>query len=182
MTLETLAKQGRPQLSANLAQTIGTRIRELRKDSIKESFADFMTEQHRMETVSKVHGIEFVNDSVSCTVNATWYALESTNKPVIWLAGGLDRNSDYSILHPLVKEKVKAIICLGRDNRRISEAFDDIDIAVVRAEDMQEAVELAYHLGRTGDVVLLSPCCPSFDKFENYEERGNKFRKMVREL
>ena len=182
MTLETLAKQGRPQISANLVQTIGTRIRELRKDHIKESFADFMTEDHRLELVSKVHGIDFVNDSMSCTVNATWYALESINKPVIWLAGGLDRNSDYSVLHPLVKEKVKAIICLGRDNRKISAAFDDIDIPVVRAEDMQEAVELSYHLGRTGDTVLLSPCCPSFDKFENFEERGIKFRKVVREL
>jgi UDP-N-acetylmuramoylalanine--D-glutamate ligase len=182
MTLEALAQQGRRYVPATLAASVAVRTEDIRKEFIKESFSLSQHDDHRMETVANIHGIEFINDSRACSVNSTWFAFESMRKPVIWIAGGLDRVLDYSQLKSLVRGKVKAIICLGEKSRRLSKAFDDIELPVVTAADMQEAVELAYYMGITGDVVLLSPGCPSTDRFENFEERGSKFRVAVKNL
>jgi len=143
---------------------------------------DFTGVEHRMERVIKVHGIEFINDSKATNVNSTWYALECVANPVIWIAGGVDKGNDYSELEELVKEKVKAIICMGLDNSKIHKAFDKIVSNIIDVRSMQEAVQTAYFLGKDGDAVLLSPACASFDLFENYEDRGWQFKKCVKEL
>jgi UDP-N-acetylmuramoylalanine--D-glutamate ligase len=126
--------------------------------------------------------MEFINDSRSSNLNAAWYALESTSRPVIWIAGGLDSGNDYSMITSLVKRKVKGIVCLGLDVRRLHSAFDHLDIPMADASDMESAVLAAYYMGRTGYQILLSPACPSFDLFTNYEERGEAFRKAVKNI
>jgi len=138
--------------------------------------------EHRMEFVAKVNGIEFINDSKATNINATWFALESMDKPTIWVVGGVDKGNDYNELSALVKEKVKAIICLGIDNKKIIEAFSGIVDTIVEANSALEAVAFAYQLGSKEEVVLLSPACASFDLFENYEDRGNQFKKAVKLL
>jgi UDP-N-acetylmuramoylalanine--D-glutamate ligase len=135
-----------------------------------------------MEFVAKVNGIEFINDSKATNINATWFALESMDKPTIWVVGGVDKGNDYNELTALVKEKVKAIICLGLDNNKIIEAFSGIVDTIVEANSALEAVAFAYQLGSKEEVVLLSPACASFDLFENYEDRGNQFKKAVKLL
>jgi len=182
MTLETLALQGRPRVSSSLAESLSGRIYEIRKERIKESFSDFRDAEHRLEPVGNVHGIEFINDSKACTVNSTWFALESMVKPVIWIMGGLDRNIDFSALRSLAEKKVKAIVFLGKDNKNLLRALEGLDIPTVAGRTMKEAVDLSYALGRSGDVILLSPACPSFDQFENYEDRGKKFKEIVKNL
>ena len=152
------------------------------KDVIRESLSHFSNIEHRLENLGKVGGIEFINDSKATNVNATWYALESMENPVIWIAGGVDKGNDYSKLKLLVKEKVKMIICLGVDNRKIHEAFNhDVDL-IINTTNMHEAVNMAYKMAAKGDVVVLSPACASFDLFENYEDRGRQFKKSVRNL
>ena len=138
--------------------------------------------EHRMEYVSTVRGVEFINDSKATNVNSTWYALESMNMPVILILGGIDKGNDYSILRGLVKEKVKAIVCMGVDNRKIHEAFKDDVPLMVNTGSAQEAVRSAFHFANKGDVVLLSPACASFDLFKNYEDRGKQFKDAVRDL
>jgi UDP-N-acetylmuramoylalanine--D-glutamate ligase len=138
--------------------------------------------EHRLEHVLKIHGINFINDSKATNVNSTWYALESMPDNVIWIAGGMDKGNDYNSLRDLVRAKVKAIICLGVDNAKIHDAFKDLVATIVDTKSADEAVQTAYYLGKKGDTVLLSPACASFDLFENYEERGNLFKKAVREL
>jgi UDP-N-acetylmuramoylalanine--D-glutamate ligase len=182
MTLEALAKQGHSTVYDTLAASIGPKIREIRKEFIKESFAGFQQAEHKMETVSIIHGMEFINDSKSSNINATWFALESMNKPVVWIMGGVESNNDYGVLRHIVRTSVKGIVCLGLDNRRIHEAFDELEIPMADALTMEEAVQTAYYMGTKGDVVLLSPACASFDLFENYEERGKAFRKSVKNL
>jgi UDP-N-acetylmuramoylalanine--D-glutamate ligase len=182
MNIHELALQGRHNLYNSFAAGIAARILDIRKDSIKESLMDFQGVEHRLEYVTNVHGIEFINDSKATNVNSTWYALESMSKPVIWIVGGKDKGNDYNFLHDIVKKKVKAIICMGIDNKKIHKAFLDTDKIIVDVESAEEAVRTAYRLGKTGDVVLLSPACASFDLFENYEERGRKFKEAVREL
>ena len=135
-----------------------------------------------MELVTTIKGVEYVNDSKATNVNSTWYALESMTKPVILILGGIDKGNDYSVLNELVKEKVKAIVCLGIDNRKIHEAFGNIVSLMVNTTSAVDAVQSAYHFAEKGDVVLLSPACASFDLFNNYEDRGNQFKKAVREL
>ena len=135
-----------------------------------------------METVANIHGIEFINDSRACSINSTWFALESMRKPVIWIAGGLDRVLDYSQLYTLVTRKVKAIVCLGEESRRFHKAFGSTEIPIVPVADMNEAVDMAYYMGKTGDAVLLSPGCPSVDRFESFEDRGSRFRLAVKNL
>jgi UDP-N-acetylmuramoylalanine--D-glutamate ligase len=135
-----------------------------------------------MEFVAKVNGIEFINDSKATNINATWFALESMDKPTIWVVGGVDKGNDYNELTALVKEKVKAIICLGIDNTKIIEAFSGVVDTIVEANSALEAVAFAYQLGSKEEVVLLSPACASFDLFENYEDRGNQFKKAVKLL
>jgi len=182
MTLEALAQQGRRYVPATLAASVAVRNADLRKELIRDIFSPTRQDEHRMETVANIHGIEFINDSRACSVNSTWYAMETLRKPVIWIAGGLDRVLDYMQLHPLVSHKVKAIVCLGEENRRIQKTFGSLEIPIASASDMTEAVELAYYMGKTGDAVLLSPGCPSTDRFETFEERGNKFRTAVKNL
>ena len=138
--------------------------------------------EHRLEFVVKVYGIEFINDSKATNVNSTWYALESMTKPVIWIAGGVDKGNDYSILKDLVKDNVKAIICLGKANKKIHKAFSGVVESIINAASMEEAVKTAYLMGTKGDTILLSPACASFDLFKDYEDRGWQFKKSVREL
>ena len=143
---------------------------------------NFENLEHRMETVSTIRGVEFINDSKATNVNSTWYALESMTKPVILILGGVDKGNDYSLLMDLVKEKVKAIVCLGTDNTKLHKAFGhDVEV-MVNTSSAEEAVKASFHLASKGDVVLLSPACASFDLFSNYEDRGKKFKEAVREL
>lgn len=182
MMIEHLALQGKHNLQNSMAAAVASRILDIRKESIKESLTDFQNIEHRLEFVTKVHGISFINDSKATNVNSTWYALESMNHPVIWVAGGTDKGNDYADLIPLVKEKVKAMICLGVDNSRLIETFADSVSEILETQSMKTAVERAYYMGSPGDVVLLSPSCASFDLFENFEDRGNKFKFAIREL
>jgi UDP-N-acetylmuramoylalanine--D-glutamate ligase len=182
MTLENLALQGKQTLYDSMAAGVIGRLFDIRKDVIKESLTDFQGAEHRLEFVTRVHGIEFINDSKATNVNSSWYALESMTRPVIWIVGGVDKGNDYSTIKLLVKQKVKAIVCLGRDNAKIHEEFKDIVPEIVDALSATEAVEKAYYLGKADDVVLLSPACASFDLFKNFEDRGNQFKKAVYDL
>ena len=165
-----------------MAACVATSTLELRKEKIREAVSTFQSLEHRMEPVATVRGVEFINDSKATNVNSTWYALESMNKTTILILGGVDKGNDYSLITDLVKEKVKAIICLGTDNRKIHEAFGNIVSPIVNAGSASEAVHAAFHFSEKGDVVLLSPACASFDLFKNYEDRGDQFKKAVREL
>jgi UDP-N-acetylmuramoylalanine--D-glutamate ligase len=182
MNIHELALQGKHNIYNSLAAGIASRILEIRKDSIKESLMDFQGVEHRLELVTNVHGIEFINDSKATNINSTWYALESMSKPVIWIVGGKDKGNDYNFLAEIVKRKVKAIVCMGVDNKKIFKAFSGIIKTIVEVKSAEDAVRTAYYLGKPGEVVLLSPACASFDLFENYEERGRKFKEAVREL
>ncbi len=182
MSIKDLALQGKHNLYNSMASGIAARALEIRKDVVRESFADFENIEHRLEFVNTVHGIDFINDSKATNVNSTWYALESMQKPVIWIAGGVDKGNDYSMLVELVKKHVRAIVCLGKDNSKIIEAFKSVIPDIVVTETATDAVREAYKLGKKGDVVLLSPCCASFDLFENYEDRGRQFKAAVRAL
>jgi UDP-N-acetylmuramoylalanine--D-glutamate ligase len=182
MSIHDLALQGKHNIYNSMASGIAGRVLDLRKEVIRESLSDFQNIEHRLETVATIHGIEFINDSKATNVNSTWYALESLNKPAIWIVGGVDKGNDYSELLELVKDKVSAIICLGTDNSKIIGAFkNDIQI-IEEAGSAVEAVKIAYEIGRKGDVVLLSPACASFDLFDNYEDRGHQFKKAVKAL
>ncbi|MDD4644611.1 MAG: UDP-N-acetylmuramoyl-L-alanine--D-glutamate ligase [Bacteroidales bacterium] len=182
MSLFDLSMQGKHNAYNSMASGIASRVLDIRKDSIRECLTDFQGVEHRLESVIKVHGIEFINDSKATNVNSTWYALESMKSKVVWILGGTDKGNDYSVLHPLVREKVKSIVCLGKDNTKIHESFDDLIDIVVDTTSMEEAVRTAYYLATEGDIVLLSPCCASFDLFENYEDRGRQFKNAVRNL
>jgi UDP-N-acetylmuramoylalanine--D-glutamate ligase len=165
-----------------MAAGVAGKLVEIRKDTIRESLSDFHNIDHRLELVGNVHGIEFINDSKATNVNSTWYALESMTNPVILILGGVDKGNDYHMLDDLVKEKVKAIICLGTDNKKIIRAFGGMVETILEAKSAKEAVAQAYKLGKKGDTVLLSPACASFDLFENYEDRGTQFKQAVRAL
>jgi UDP-N-acetylmuramoylalanine--D-glutamate ligase len=182
MSIHELALKGKHNTQNALAAGIAGRLLEIRKEVVRESLGDFVNAEHRMEFVAKVNGIEFINDSKATNINATWFALESMDKPTIWIVGGVDKGNDYNELTALVKEKVKAIICLGLDNNKIIEAFSGIVDTIVEANSALEAVAFAYQLGSKEEVVLLSPACASFDLFENYEDRGNQFKKAVKLL
>ncbi len=182
MTVQELALKGRHNIYNSMAAAIGARILDIRKESIRQSLADFQGVEHRMEYVASVRGIEFFNDSKATNVNSTWWALEQASKPVIWIAGGQDKGNDYASLLPLIKEKVKAVVLIGKDNSKIEKAISKQINLVVTATNMQEAVTFAYKLALKGDTVLLSPACASFDRFANYEDRGNQFKKAVTNL
>jgi UDP-N-acetylmuramoylalanine--D-glutamate ligase len=182
MTLEQLALQGKHNVYNSMAASLAARIVDIRKDIIRESLEDFVNAEHRLEFVSTVNGIEFINDSKATNVNSTWYALESMQKPTIWIVGGQDKGNNYAELTDLVKEKVKAIVCLGVDNKKIIKAFKGVVETIVETESANEAVALAYKIGTKGDAVLLSPACASFDLFKNYEDRGVQFKQAVRGL
>jgi len=182
MSIHDLALQGKHNQYNSMAAGLSARVLEVRKEIIRESLEDFVNVEHRLEFVAKVHGIEFINDSKATNVNSTWYALESMNNPVVWIVGGQDKGNDYSMLMSLVKDKVKAIVCLGKDNSKIHKAFKGVIAVVEDASTAEEAVKKAYRLGKKGDIVLLSPACASFDLFENYEDRGHQFKQAVRSL
>jgi UDP-N-acetylmuramoylalanine--D-glutamate ligase len=182
MSITELALQGKHNLYNSMASGNVATYLEIRNPLIRESMSNFKNIEHRLESVGKISGISFINDSKATNVNSTWYALESMTTDVILILGGVDKGNDYSILKDLVKQKVKAIVCLGKDNKRIHDAFEeDVDV-IVNTYSAQEAVQVAYHLATKGDTVLLSPACASFDLFKNYEDRGRQFKQAVREL
>jgi UDP-N-acetylmuramoylalanine--D-glutamate ligase len=182
MSINELSLKGRHNVYNSMAAGIAGHVLNIRKDIIRESLADFQGVEHRLESVFKVRGVQYINDSKATNVNSTWYALECMEAPVVWIAGGLDKGNDYSELFDLVKEKVKALICLGVDNAKLIEKFGDKVPVIVETKSATEAVTQAYKLSSPGDVVLLSPACASFDLFENYEDRGRQFKEAVRNL
>lgn len=182
MDILELSLKGRHNIYNSMASGIAARLLDIRKEIIREGLSDFQNVEHRLEPVAYVRGIEFINDSKATNVNSTWFALESMTKPVIWIVGGQDKGNDYSGLSELVRRKVKAIICLGKDNSRILEAFGNHMGKVIETQSAHDAVKAAYKVGLPGDVVLLSPACASFDLFENFEERGRQFKQAVYDL
>mgnify|MGYP006283888331 FL=1 len=182
MSVHELAMKGRHNTYNSMAAGIAGNVLKIRNNIIREALMDFQGIEHRLEQLNKVHGISFINDSKATNVNSTWYALESVKGRIIWIAGGVDKGNDYSELYGLVRQKVKAIVCLGRDNQRLLEAFSDKVDTIVESAAMPEAVKSAYYLADKEDTVLLSPACASFDLFENYEDRGRRFKEAVREL
>jgi len=182
MTIHDLALKGRHNIFNSMAAAIAGKVLTIRKDIIRESLADFQGVEHRLEPVITVYGINFINDSKGTNVNSTWYALECMETDVVWIAGGIDKGNDYSELFSVVKQKVTAIVCLGKDNRKIVEAFRDKVPTIVETSSMEEAVRSSYYLAKKGQTVLLSPACASFDLFNNYEDRGRQFKQAVRNL
>lgn len=182
MSILELSLAGKHNTYNSMAAGIASMLFEIRDEQLRESLSNFTGVEHRLERFLKVHGIDFVNDSKATNVNSTWYALESVYKPIVWIAGGVDKGNDYGMLQNLVREKVKAIVCLGKNNAKLYEAFGGTVKNMVDAGSMEEAVKSAYYLARNGDTVLLSPACASFDLFENYEDRGDQFKQYVRNL
>lgn len=184
MSIEELALQGKHNLYNSMAAGISGRLVEIRKESIRESLQDFENIEHRLELVTKVHGIDFINDSKATNINSTWYALESVKANTVWIVGGVDKGNDYASLRDLVKGRVSAIVCLGLDNAKIHEAFSDVVATIIDTNNMETAVKEAYKLAKKDSVesVLLSPACASFDLFQNYEDRGWQFKQAVRGL
>ncbi len=182
MSILDISLQGKHNFYNSMAAGIASMVFEIKNEKLRESLSDFKGVEHRLEKFLKVHGIEFINDSKATNINSTWYALESIPKSIVWIAGGIDKGNDYSMLMPLIREKVKAIVCLGKDNSKLHAAFDGVLKDIVDASSMEEAVKAAYYLSRNGDTVLLSPACASFDLFENYEDRGRQFKEQVRNL
>ena len=182
MTIQDLALQGKHNMFNSMAAAMAARVLEVENKIIRQSMIDFQNVEHRLEYVITVHGIDFINDSKATNINATWYALESMTKNVIWLAGGVDKGNDYKELTNIVKQKVKSIICLGDNNENIITSFKSEVDTIVQASNMKEAVNQSYNLANHGDVVLLSPACASFNLFDNYEDRGFQFKNEVRKL
>jgi UDP-N-acetylmuramoylalanine--D-glutamate ligase len=182
MTIHELALRGRHNTYNSMAAAIAGKVLNIRKEIIRESLADFQGIEHRLEPVIKVSGISFINDSKATNVNSTWYALECMETPVVWIVGGIDKGNDYSELIPVVKQKVKAVVCLGEDNKKIIDAFSDKVPTIIETSSMEEAVRSSYYLAKKGETVLLSPACASFDLFNNYEDRGRQFKSAVRNL
>lgn len=182
MSISDLALQGKHNIYNSMASGIVAKVLELRNETIRESMGNFKNIDHRLEFVAKINDVTYINDSKATNVNSTWYALESVNTDVVLIMGGVDKGNDYEMLRDLVKSKVKAIICLGKDNKRIHDAFEDDVEVIVNTFSAEEAVQVAYHLAKKGNTVLLSPACASFDLFKNYEDRGNQFKAAVKEL
>lgn len=182
MSIDELSLKGKHNICNSMAAGLAGNVLQIRKDVIREALSDFKGVEHRLEHVLKVHNIEFINDSKATNVNSVWYALECMTAPVIWIAGGVDKGNDYSEINELVKNKVKALVCLGKDNSKLHKAFGDMVPAISDSTSMSEAVKAAFHLAKEGDVVLLSPACASFDLFDNYEDRGRQFKQCVKEL
>lgn len=182
MLISDMALKGKHNIRNSMAAALAARAQDIRKETIREALSDFQQIEHRLEFVGKVKGMEFINDSKATNVNATWYALECTEGPIIWIAGGVDKGNDYTSLQPLVKERVRAIICLGLNNEPLRQAFAHLVPEFLETSSMMEAVRAAYYMGSKNDTVLLSPACASFDLFQNYEDRGRQFKQSVREL
>lgn len=182
MSVFDFALKGKHNQYNTMAACVAGAVMDISKDKIRDAVQNFQSLEHRMEHVATIRGVEFINDSKATNVNSTWYALESMTHPTILIMGGVDKGNDYSLIAGLVKEKVKAIICLGTDNRKIHEAFGNMISPIVNTGSAAEAVHAGFHFAEKGDVVLLSPACASFDLFKNYEDRGNQFKKAVKEL
>ena len=182
MSIYDFALKGKHNQYNTMAAGIAAATLGIRKEKIREAVNNFQSLEHRMEFVALVRGVEFVNDSKATNVNSTWYALESMNKPVVLVLGGVDKGNDYQLIAELVKEKVKAIVCMGTDNKKIIQAFKNIVPVIVETESAKKAVNASFKLATKGDVVLLSPACASFDLFKNYEDRGTQFKNSVKEL
>ncbi len=179
---DDLSLKGRHNLYNSMAAAITGKIMQISNDVIRRSLATFKNIEHRLESVLTVGGVLYINDSKATNVNSTWYALECMDRPVVWIAGGTDKGNDYSEIYDLVKDKVKALICMGKDNSKLHECFSPMLDTITDAGSAEEAVKKAAELAEDGDVVLLSPCCASFDLFKNYEDRGRKFKEAVRKL
>lgn len=182
MPLTTLSLKGKHNTKNAMAAMMAAQLLKVRKETIKESMSSFEGAEHRLENVAKVYGVEYINDSKATNVNATFYALECMDKQTVWIVGGVDKGNDYNDLLPLVREKVKAIVCLGLDNEKIINTFNNVVDIVVETAGAEEAVKVAHKLSENGDAVLLSPACASFDLFDNYEDRGRQFKKAVKSL
>jgi UDP-N-acetylmuramoylalanine--D-glutamate ligase len=182
MDRDLLSLKGTHNLYNSLAAGIAAKVTDIRDEKIRESLSDFSGVEHRLEMVTRVHGVDYINDSKATNVNSCWYALKSVNTPITLILGGTDKGNDYAEIELLVKKKVRALIFLGTDNSKLHEFFDGKIPQIEDARSMEEAVNIAYKLAQKGDTVLLSPCCASFDLFENYEDRGNRFKACVRNL
>jgi len=182
MSVEDFAIKGKHNQYNSMAACMAATALDIRKEKIREALQTFESLEHRMEKVATIKGVEFINDSKATNVNSTWYALESMTKSVILILGGVDKGNDYELLKEMVKEKVKAIVCMGVDNSKIHEAFGEIVPLIVNTGSAEEAVKSAFHFANKGEVVLLSPACASFDLFKNYEDRGKQFKIAVRDL
>lgn len=182
MTTDALALEGKHNLKNTMAASMAAKLINIRKETIRQSIANFQGAEHRLEKVLKIGHVQYINDSKATNVNATYFALDSMSAPTVWIVGGVDKGNDYKELMPLVREKVKAIICLGLDNEKIKDAFGNVVELMVETFAMSEAVKVAYKIAERGDMVLLSPACASFDLFENYEDRGNQFKEAIKNL
>lgn len=179
--LEQTLKE-KKNIYSSMAEGIISRQYDIRKEAIRNSLNGFSNSAHRLEEVATIRGITFINDSRATNVNASWYALESMNRPVIWIAGGLENGNDYSMLQNTARQKVKAMICIGVNNIIITQSLKKLIQIILESHNMISAVNIAYSIGSPGDVVLLSPACASFDRFENYADRGDQFKKAVFDL
>tara|TARA_R110000851_G_scaffold157058_2_gene299731 strand:+ start:13394 stop:14731 length:1338 start_codon:yes stop_codon:yes gene_type:complete len=182
MPISTLGLKGEHNTKNAMAASTVAKLLKIRKATIRESMESFQGVEHRLEKVLKINNVMYINDSKATNVNATFYALDSMESPTVWIVGGVDKGNDYSDLLPLVNEKVKAIVCLGIDNEKLTKQFGNIVDMMVETQSMQEAVQIAYRLAERGENVLLSPACASFDLFTNYEDRGRQFKESVRLL
>jgi len=182
METETMALEGKHNMKNAMAATSVAKLMKIRNATIRESLSNFQGVEHRLEKVLKIQNVQYINDSKATNVNATFFALDSMNTPTVWIVGGVDKGNDYNELMSLVREKVKAIICLGVDNKKIIDVFGNVVDMMVEVTSMEDAVKMAQRLSEKGDTVLLSPACASFDLFENYEDRGNQFKQAVKHL
>jgi UDP-N-acetylmuramoylalanine--D-glutamate ligase len=174
--------EGKHNMKNAMAATSVAQLMKIRKKTIRESLSNFQGVEHRLEKVLKIQNVQYINDSKATNVNATLFALDSMTVPTVWIVGGVDKGNDYSEIMSLVREKVKAIICLGVDNKKIIDAFGNVVDMMVEVDNMRDAVITAMHIAEKGDAVLLSPACASFDLFQNYEDRGNQFKAAVKNL
>jgi UDP-N-acetylmuramoylalanine--D-glutamate ligase len=182
METTQIALEGKHNMKNAMAATSVAQLMKIRKQTIRESLSNFQGVEHRLEKVLKIQNVQYINDSKATNVNATFFALDSMTSPTVWILGGVDKGNDYTELLALVHEKVKAIICLGVDNKKIIDAFVNVVDMMVEVDNMHDAVNTARHIAEKGDAVLLSPACASFDLFQNYEDRGNQFKREVRNL
>ncbi|GIM57960.1 UDP-N-acetylmuramoyl-L-alanine--D-glutamate ligase [Capnocytophaga canimorsus] len=180
--VKEMSLKGKHNVKNSMAASVSSRLLKVRKESIRESLKGFVGEPHRLEFVKTVEGITYINDSKATNVNSVFFALDTMKTPVVWIVGGVDKGNDYSPLLPYVHEKVRAIVCLGKDNSPILKSFGNVIDNIVETQSMEEAVSLSKQFAKNGDTVLLSPACASFDLFKNYEERGNEFKKEVEKL
>jgi UDP-N-acetylmuramoylalanine--D-glutamate ligase len=182
METETMALEGKHNMKNAMAATSVAKLMKIRNATIRESLSNFQGVEHRLEKVLKIQNVQYINDSKATNVNATFFALDSMNTPTVWIVGGVDKGNDYNELMSMVREKVKAIICLGIDNKKIIDVFGNVVDMMIEVNNMEDAVKMAQRLSEKGDTVLLSPACASFDLFENYEDRGNQFKQAVKNL